>query len=326
MEKIWLKHYPAGVPDTIDPDHYTSLLEILEESIERYGDKTAFVNMDCEMSFAELGEKAKQFAAYLQSIGLQKGDAVAIMMPNLLQYPVALFGVLAAGMTVVNVNPLYTPRELKHQLTDSQSKALVILENFANTYEKIAKDVQLEKVITTQIGDLLPAPKRWLVNFVVKYVKRMVPSHSISQRIDFNVALNKGKQKAYQRPGLTGDDIAFLQYTGGTTGVAKGAMLSHRNMVANLEQVSSVITPIMSDGEEIIITALPLYHIFALTANCLTFIKHGGRNILITNPRDMPGFVKELGKVKFSMISGVNTLFNGLLNTKGFKKISISLT
>ena len=198
----------------------------------------------------------------------------------------------------------------------------MILEN-CQYYEKIAKDVQLEKVITTQIGDL-PAPKRWLVNFVVKYVKRMVPSHSISQRIDFNVALNKGKQKAYQRPGLTGDDIAFLQYTGGTTGVAKGAMLSHRNMVANLEQVSSVITPIMSDGEEIIITALPLYHIFALTANCLTFIKHGGRNILITNPRDMPGFVKELGKVKFSMISGVNTLFNGLLNTKGFKDLDFS--
>ena len=324
MEKIWLKHYPAGVPDTIDPDHYASLLDILEESIEKYGEKTAFVNLDCEMSFAELGEKAKQFAAYLQSIGLKKGDAVAIMMPNLLQYPVALFGVLAAGMTVVNVNPLYTPRELKHQLNDSQAKALVILENFANTYEKIAKDVQLEKVITTQIGDLLPAPKRWLVNFVVKYVKRMVPSHSISRRVDFNVALNKGKQKAYQRPSLTGDDIAFLQYTGGTTGVAKGAMLSHRNMVANLEQVSSVITPIMSDGEEIIITALPLYHIFALTANCLTFIKHGGRNILITNPRDMPGFVKELGKVKFSMISGVNTLFNGLLNTKGSKDLDFS--
>jgi long-chain acyl-CoA synthetase len=324
MEKIWLKHYPAGVPDTIDPDHYASLLDILEESIEKYGEKTAFVNMDCDMSFAELGEKAKQFAAYLQSIGLKKGDAVAIMMPNLLQYPVALFGVLAAGMTVVNVNPLYTPRELKHQLNDSQAKALVILENFANTYEKIANDVQLEKVITTQIGDLLPAPKRWLVNFVVKYVKRMVPSHSISRRVDFNVALNKGKQKAYQRPSLTGDDIAFLQYTGGTTGVAKGAMLSHRNMVANLEQVSSVITPIMSDGEEIIITALPLYHIFALTANCLTFIKHGGRNILITNPRDMPGFVKELGKVKFSMISGVNTLFNGLLNTKGFKDLDFS--
>ncbi|MAD53941.1 long-chain-fatty-acid--CoA ligase FadD [Idiomarina sp. UBA3162] len=324
MEKIWLKHYSAGVPDTIDPDHYASLLDILEESIEKYGEKTAFVNMDCNMSFAELGEKAKQFAAYLQSIGLKKGDAVAIMMPNLLQYPVALFGVLAAGMTVVNVNPLYTPRELKHQLNDSQAKALVILENFANTYEKIAKDVQLEKVITTQIGDLLPAPKRWIVNFVVKYVKRMVPSHSISRRVDFNVALNKGKQKAYQRPSLTGDDIAFLQYTGGTTGVAKGAMLSHRNMVANLEQVSSVITPIMSDGEEIIITALPLYHIFALTANCLTFIKHGGRNILITNPRDMPGFVKELGKVKFSMISGVNTLFNGLLNTKGFKDLDFS--
>ena len=325
MDKIWLKNYPAGVPETIDPDHFSSLVDIVEMSVEKYADKVAFVNMDCELTFAELGQKAKQFAAYLQSTGLKKGDAVAVMMPNLLQYPVALFGILAAGMTVVNVNPLYTPRELKHQLTDSQAKGIVILENFAHTLEKVRSEApDLQQVITTQIGDMLPAPKRWIVNFVVKYVKRMVESHNLKKTTDFNSALSKGAAANYQRPQLSGDDVAFLQYTGGTTGVAKGAMLSHRNMVANLEQVSSVITPIMSDGEEIIITALPLYHIFALTANCLTFIKHGGRNILITNPRDMPGFVKELSKYKFSMISGVNTLFNGLLNTRGFKDLDFS--
>ncbi|RUO78031.1 long-chain-fatty-acid--CoA ligase FadD [Idiomarina seosinensis] len=325
MDKIWLKNYPAGVPETIDPDHFSSLVDILEMSVEKYADKTAFVNMDREMSFSELGQKVEQFAAYLQGTGLKKGDAVAVMMPNILQYPVALFGILAAGMTVVNVNPLYTPRELKHQLTDSQSKGIVILENFAHTLEKVSAEVpDLELIITTQIGDMLPAPKRWVVNFVVKYVKRMVESHNLKNTVDFNHALTKGKASTYQRPELNGDDLAFLQYTGGTTGVAKGAMLSHRNMVANLEQVSSVITPIMSDGEEIIITALPLYHIFALTANCLTFLKHGGRNILITNPRDMNGFVKELEKYKFSMISGVNTLFNGLLNTRGFKDLDFS--
>ncbi|TDP29970.1 long-chain acyl-CoA synthetase [Idiomarina aquatica] len=325
MDKIWLKNYPAGVPDTIDPDHFSSLVDIVEMSVEKYADKVAFVNMDCELTFAELGDKTQQFAAYLQSSGLKKGDAVAVMMPNLLQYPVALFGILAAGMTVVNVNPLYTPRELKHQLTDSQAKGIVILENFAHTLDKVRSEVpELQQVITTQIGDMLPAPKRWIVNFVVKYVKRMVESHNLKKTTDFNSALSKGAAANYQRPRLSGDDVAFLQYTGGTTGVAKGAMLSHRNMVANLEQVSSVITPIMSDGEEIIITALPLYHIFALTANCLTFIKHGGRNILITNPRDMGGFVKELGKYKFSMISGVNTLFNGLLNTRGFKDLDFS--
>jgi len=325
MDKIWLKNYPAGVPETIDPDHFTSLVDIVEMSVEKYADKVAFINMDCELTFTELGQKAQQFAAYLQSTGLKKGDAVAVMMPNLLQYPVALFGILAAGMTVVNVNPLYTPRELKHQLTDSQAKGIVILENFAHTLEKVRSEApDLQQVITTQIGDMLPAPKRWIVNFVVKYVKRMVESHNLKKTTDFNSALSKGAAANYQRPQLSGDDVAFLQYTGGTTGVAKGAMLSHRNMVANLEQVSSVITPIMSDGEEIIITALPLYHIFALTANCLTFIKHGGRNILITNPRDMPGFVKELSKYKFSMISGVNTLFNGLLNTRGFKDLDFS--
>jgi len=324
MDKIWLENYPAGVPETIDPDHFASLVDILEQSIEKYGEKTAFVNMDSEMSFKELGQKTRDFAAYLHSTGLKKGDAVAVMMPNLLQYPVALFGILRAGMTVVNVNPLYTPRELKHQLVDSQAKALVILENFAQTYEKVKAEAPLDLVITTQIGDQLPLLKRSLVNFVVKYIKRMVPSHNLKGTVSFNQALAKGTTADYKRPEVSGDDIAFLQYTGGTTGVAKGAMLSHRNMVANLEQVSSVITPIMNDGEETIITALPLYHIFALTANCLTFIKHGGKNVLITNPRDMPNFVKELNKYPFSMLSGVNTLFNGLLNTKGFKDVNFS--
>ncbi|RAK01817.1 long-chain-fatty-acid--CoA ligase FadD [Aliidiomarina maris] len=321
MERIWQQRYPKGVPNEIDPDHYSSLVEIFDEAVGKYKDKPAYVNMDHEMSFNELDKQTRDFAAYLQSIGLKKGDPVAVMMPNLLQYPVALFGILRAGMVVVNVNPLYTARELKHQLVDSGSKAMVILKNFAHTYEKIKDDVKLDKVILTGIGDALPAPKRWIVNFVVKYIKKMVPAYQLSNTIDFNDVLKKGANAEFKPQQVIGDDLAFLQYTGGTTGPSKGAMLTHRNMVANLEQVSAVITPMMSDGEEIIITALPLYHIFALTANCLTFIKHGGKNILITNPRDMPAFVKELGKHEFSMISGVNTLFNGLLNTPGFKDL-----
>lgn len=324
MERIWQQRYPKGVPNEIDPDRYSSLVDIFEESVGKYKDKIAYVNMDHEMSFNELDTQTRDFAAYLQSIGLKKGDPVAVMMPNLLQYPVALFGILRAGMVVVNVNPLYTARELKHQLSDSGAKAMVILKNFAHTYEKIKDDVKLDKVIVTGIGDALPAPKRWIVNFVVKYIKKMVPAYSLSNTIDFNEAIKKGAGASFKPQTVTGDDLAFLQYTGGTTGPSKGAMLTHRNMVANLEQVSSVITPMMNDGEEVIITALPLYHIFALTANCLTFVKHGGKNILITNPRDMPAFVKELGKHKFSMISGVNTLFNGLLNTPGFKDLDFS--
>ena len=246
------------------------------------------------------------------------------MMPNVLQYPVALFGILRAGMTVVNVNPLYTARELKHQLTDSKTKAIVILKNFAETLAKVEKDVNLDKVILTGIGDMLPVPKRWIVNFVVKYVKKMVPAYSLSNTIEFNDALSAGSKKPYSRPEIAGDDLAFLQYTGGTTGVSKGAMLTHRNMVANLDQISAFILPRLSDGKEVVITALPLYHIFALTTNCLAFLKFGGKNILITNPRDMPAFVKELSKHKFTMISGVNTLFNGLLHTPGFKDIDFS--
>ncbi|RUO50042.1 long-chain-fatty-acid--CoA ligase FadD [Pseudidiomarina donghaiensis] len=324
MDKIWLQRYPAGVPETIDPDHFNSLVDIFEQSIEKYGDKIAYVNMDTELSFNELDALSRQFAAYLQQQGLKKGDALAIMMPNLLQYPIALFGALRAGLVVVNVNPLYTARELKHQLSDSNAKAIVILDNFADTLQKVEADVPVKKVILTAIGDMLPAPKRWIVNAVVKYVKKMVPSYKLNNTETFRAALSQGAKAEYQRPQMAGDDLAFLQYTGGTTGLAKGAMLSHRNMVANLEMVSAIVAPLVDDGEETIVTALPLYHIFALTANCLTFMKHGGRNILITNPRDMKAFVKELSKYPFSMISGVNTLFNGLLHAEGFKDLDFS--
>lgn len=325
MEKIWLKRYPKGVPTEINPDHYPSLIEIFEESVKKYANNVAFHNMDKDITYAELDKLTEQFAAYLQSLGLKKGDPVAIMMPNLLQYPVALFGILRAGMVVVNVNPLYTARELKHQLTDSGTKAIVILKNFAHTLEKISKDVSLDKVILTGIGDMLPVPKRWIVNLVVKHVKKMVPAYSLDNTIEFNDVLAAGAKVSYTRPqDMSGDDLAFLQYTGGTTGVSKGAMLTHRNMVANLDQISAFILPRLSDGKEVVITALPLYHIFALTANCLAFLKFGGKNILITNPRDMPAFVKELSKHQFTMILGVNTLFNGLLNTPGFKDLDFS--
>lgn len=325
MEKIWLKRYPKGVPAEINPDHYPSLIEIFEESVKKYASSVAFHNMDKDITYSELDQLSEQFAAYLQSLGLKKGDPVAVMMPNVLQYPVALFGILRAGMVVVNVNPLYTARELKHQLTDSGTKAIVILKNFAHTLEKISADVTLDKVILTGIGDMLPVPKRWIVNLVVQHVKKMVPPFRLENTIEFNDALAAGAKANYSRPvGVTGDNLAFLQYTGGTTGVSKGAMLTHRNMVANLDQISAFILPRLSDGKEVVITALPLYHIFALTANCLAFLKFGGKNILITNPRDMPAFVKELSKHKFTMISGVNTLFNGLLHTPGFKDLDFS--
>ena len=324
MDKIWLKRYPTGVPETIDPDRFNSLVDIFEQSIQQYGDKVAFINMDTEMTFNELDVLSRHFAAFLQQRGLKKGDAFAIMMPNLLQYPVALFGALRAGLTVVNVNPLYTPRELKHQLVDANVKAIVILENFAHTLQKVEDCVPVEQVFVTAIGDLIPAPKRWLVNAVVRHVKKMVPAYQLQHTTSFRASLKQGEKLSYQRPEIMGDDLAFLQYTGGTTGLAKGAMLSHRNMVANLEMVSALVAPLVNDGEETVVTALPLYHIFALTANCLTFLKHGGQNLLITNPRDMKGFVKELSKYPFSIIAGVNTLFNGLLNTEGFKDLDFS--
>jgi long-chain acyl-CoA synthetase len=276
------------------------------------------------LRYREVDRLSRDFGAYLQGLGLGKGERVAIMMPNTLQYPVALFGALRAGLTVVNVNPLYTPRELEHQLIDSGAAAIVIIENFAHTLQEVVGKTAVKTVITTQLGDLFPFFKRVLVNAVVKYVKKMVPAWSIPGATPFRQALSEGAARTLVDVPLNHGDLAFLQYTGGTTGVAKGAMLTHGNIVANLQQASAWLDSVSKPGEETIITALPLYHIFSLTVNGLTFMKAGGHNILITNPRDMPGFVKELGKVKFTAITGVNTLFNGLLHTPGFDRLDFS--
>ena len=324
MEKSWLKSYDARVPHEINPDSYASIVDILEQAVSTYADSVSYINLGKSITFKELDQQSKQFAAYLQHSGLKKGDAVAIMMPNLLQYPVALFGVLRAGMVVVNVNPQYTARELKHQLNDADAKAIVIVENFACTLSEVIDDTPVKTVMLTKIGDMLGFPKKWLTNLVVKHVKKMVPSFSLPSAIHFMDALKEGASKSYERPTLTGDDIAFLQYTGGTTGVSKGAMLSHRNMVANLEQASAILNTVTVPNKELVVTALPLYHIFALQANCLLFLKLGCANLLITNPRDMPAFVSELGKYPFTVLTGVNTLFNGLLNTPSFAELDFS--
>ncbi|WP_016589246.1 long-chain-fatty-acid--CoA ligase FadD, partial [Yersinia pestis] len=264
-------------------------------------------------------------AAYLQQgLGLQKGDRVALMMPNLLQYPIALFGVLRAGMIVVNVNPLYTPRELEHQLSDSGAVAIVIVSNFAHTLEKVVFKTQVRHVILTRMGDQLSAAKGTLVNFVVKYIKRLVPKYYLPDAISFRTVLQKGRRMQYVKPDVINTDTAFLQYTGGTTGVAKGAILTHRNMQSNLEQAKAAYAPLLQPGRDLVVTALPLYHIFALTVNCLLFIELGGRSLLITNPRDIPGMVKELSRYPFTAITGVNTLFNALLNNEEFTHLDFS--
>ncbi|HCH6764493.1 TPA: long-chain-fatty-acid--CoA ligase FadD [Serratia marcescens] len=325
MDKVWLKRYPADVPAEIDADRYSSLIEMFEHAVQRYADQPAFINMGEVMTFRKLEERSRAFAAYLQNeLGLKKGDRVALMMPNLLQYPIALFGILRAGMVVVNVNPLYTPRELEHQLNDSGASAIVIVSNFAHTLEKVVFNTQVKHVILTRMGDQLSAAKGTLVNFVVKYVKRLVPKYNLPDAISFRSALQRGRRLQYVKPDIINADLAFLQYTGGTTGVAKGAMLTHRNMQANLEQAKAAYSPLFREGQELVVTALPLYHIFALTVNCLLFIDLGGRNLLITNPRDIPGLVKELGKYPFTAMSGVNTLFNALLNNEEFHKLDFS--
>ncbi|SFU68441.1 long-chain-fatty-acid--CoA ligase FadD [Xenorhabdus koppenhoeferi] len=325
MEKVWLKHYPADVPAEIDPDRYSSLIEMFENAVAHYADQVAFINMGEVMTFRKLEERSRAFAAYLQNgLGLQKGDRVALMMPNLLQYPVALFGILRAGMIVVNVNPLYTPRELKHQLNDSGTSAIVIVSNFAHTLEKIVFNTQVKHVILTRMGDQLSRPKGTLVDFVVKYIKRLVPKYHLPDAIAFRSAMHKGYRMQYVKPDVKSEDLAFLQYTGGTTGVAKGAMLTHRNMLANLEQAKGNYSPLMKPGEELVVTALPLYHIFALTINCLLFIELGGQNLLITNPRDVNGTIKELSRYRFTALSGVNTLFNAWLNNPEFQKVDFS--
>jgi long-chain acyl-CoA synthetase len=321
-DKIWLKQYSPGVPAEIDLGTYQSIVDILEDACKRYRNLVAYECMGISITYDELDKLTQDFASYLQNVlGLNAGDRVAIMLPNLLQYPVVMFGILRAGLVVVNVNPLYTPRELEHQLNDSGARAIVIIENFCVTLQQVLPKTKIETVITTQIGDLAAFPKRPLLNFVVKRIKKMVPDWNIPGTVPLRKALAKGRSQPYHRVTIKQADTAFLQYTGGTTGVSKGAQLLHKNIVGNVLQVRSWLSGYLNDGKELIITALPLYHIFALTANCLVFLSIGGKNVLIPNPRDMPGFVTELGKHKFTVITGVNTLFNGLLNTPGFAEL-----
>ncbi|MEP7329457.1 MAG: AMP-binding protein [Betaproteobacteria bacterium] len=312
------------MPAEVNADLYASIPDLLDQVIAKFADKPAFHNLGHTMDFAELDRLSRDFAAFLQSLpGMGKGDRVAIMSPNLLQYPVAIFGILRAGMVVVNVNPLYTPRELQHQLCDSGTKAIVVLENFACTLQQICADTPVKHVITTQVGDMLPIPKRWLVNLVIKKVKKMVPAWHISGAINFRDALARGAGATLTPVAVAREDIAFLQYTGGTTGVSKGAMLTHRNVLANVEQTGLWVSSSFKEATEIVIAPLPLYHIFCLTST-LSFMKWGSLTVLITNPRDMPAFVRELGQWKFSVMTGVNTLFNGLLNTPGFDQLDFS--
>jgi long-chain acyl-CoA synthetase len=326
VEKIWLeKSYPPGVAFEIDPDKYNSLVELFLKYTEQYQNNTAFINMGASITYREFAQQTTDFAAYLQQdLGLVKGDKFSIMIPNLLQYPVAVFAALSAGLTVVNINPLYTPRELKHQLKDSGAKAILILENFAHVLEAVIDNTDIEHVITTGVGDRLGKVKGGLINCVLKYVKKEVPAYKLANTTKFNLALAKGCKLSLQTVPLTGQDLAFLQYTGGTTGPAKGVMLTHRNMVANLVQSNEMTRHVFEPGKEIMVTALPLYHVYALTSNLLCFLAYGGTNLLITNPRDMVGFVKELAKYPFTAITGVNTLFNALLHTPGFEKLDFS--
>ena len=324
MEKIWLKSYPPGVPAEIDIDHIPSLVALFEEACQKYSGQTAYVSMGKTLSYGELERETRAFAGWLQALGLKKGDRVALMMPNLLQYPVALFGTLRAGCVVVNCNPLYTPRELEHQLKDSGAVAIVIVENFANTLQQVIARTAIKHVVVTPLGEMLGGLKGSLVNFVVRHIKKMVPAWSLPGAIRFKAALAAGERHGWQRVELNQSDVAFLQYTGGTTGVSKGAMLTHANIAANVTQAYNWIKPVVREGEEFIITALPLYHIFALTANCLVFLMIGARNLLIANPRDIPNFIKEWGKYPISVVTGVNTLFNALLNHPDFAKLDFS--
>ena len=325
MEKVWLKSYPPGVPAEIDLNEYGSLKDILETSCARFAKRPAYTNFGHTLSYSDVDRLSAAFGAFLQhQLGVSKGDRVAIMMPNLLQYPIALFGILRSGLTAVNVNPLYTPRELEHQLNDSGATVIVILENFVHTLEQVIDRTSIKSVVVSRIGDLLPFPKSALINLVTRHVKKLVPAWKLNEFTPLPKALARGARLDLSPVELDHEDIAFLQYTGGTTGVAKGAVLTHGNMVANLLQASAWLSVSIEEGRERVITALPLYHIFSLTANCLTFMKYGGENLLITNPRDMPGFVKELNRSNFTVITGVNTLFNGLLNTPGFDTLDFS--
>jgi long-chain acyl-CoA synthetase len=325
MEKIWLKSYPPGIPAEIDVNEFRSVGDLFEKSCRTFAGRTAYINMGKGISYADLDRLTAQMGAYLQSeLGLAKGARVAVMMPNVLQYPVAIFGILRAGFTVVNCNPLYTPRELEHQLRDSGAETIIVVENFASVLQEALPKTAVKHVVVTGLGDLLGFPKGLLVNFVVRNIKKMVPAWNIPNAVRFNDALVRGARHALKPVEVTHDDIAFLQYTGGTTGVAKGAMLTNRNIIANLQQAHAWIKPFLAEGSGLIVTPLPLYHIFSLTANCLTFMKVGWTNLLITNPRDIPAFIKEMQTHKFNAITGVNTLFNVLVNAPEFAKLDFS--
>ncbi len=325
VQRIWLESYPPGIPADITDEaaRYDSLAAIIEESCVRHAGKTAYTSMGVDLSYAELDKQSRNFAAWLQSTGIKKSERVALMMPNVLQYPICLMGVLRAGAVVVNTNPLYTPSELEHQLKDSGAETIVIAENFAHTLEKALPNTAVKRIIVTGVGDMLGGLRRLVTNLVVRHVKKLVPKWTLPNAIPLKQVLVDGSKIDYARPALTHDDLALLQYTGGTTGVAKGAMLTHGNMVSNLCQAHAWVTPYVSK-DECIVTALPLYHIFALTANCLTFLKLGARNLLIINPRDIPDFIKNLRSVPFTAITGVNTLFNALLNEPDFAKLDFS--
>ena len=325
MDKLWLKHYQQGVPYEINADKYASLVHLFHETCLKYKNNIAYVNMGCEISYGEVDTLSMQFATYLQQLKLKKGARVAIMMPNLLQYPIVLFAILRAGYIVVNTNPLYTSDEVIHQVNDSGAEAIVVLANFAKTIEKsLPKLPLLKHVIITQIGDNFPTLKRIIVNTAVKYVKKMVPPYCIPHAVSFRHALQQGAHGNLKPVELNHQDIAFLQYTGGTTGISKGAMLTHGNMVASVAQASAWISPLSLGSSDIIVTALPLYHIFSLTANCLTFFSVGAKNILITNPRDIPDFINTIKNSGFTAITGVNTLFNALLHHRKFVDVDFS--
>jgi long-chain acyl-CoA synthetase len=325
VEKIWLKNYSKNVPAEINPDIYRSLVEVLEDSCKRYASCPAFYNLGVTLTFKQIDDYARSFASYLQQdLKLKKGDRVAIMLPNVLQYPIVMFAILRAGLIAVNVNPLYTAPELIHQLHDSGAETIIVLSNFARTVQVAMAETSLKHVIVTNIGDMFPLPKAILTNFVVKYIKKKVPAWNIANAISYKKAIAEGKKKQFNKVDITGHDIAFLQYTGGTTGIAKGAILTHRNLVANIVQAEAWLKPIFEDGKEIAITALPLYHIFSLTANCLFLMKIGGLNVLLINARDTDQSIAEMNKFKFSVVTGVNTLFNAYLKHNKFNNLDFS--
>lgn len=322
MSQTWFKSYPKNVSHEINPDSYSSIGEMFSECITKYRDAIAYTNMGTHLTYDELDEHSRDFAAYLQNeLKLKKGDRIAIQLPNVIQYPIALFGALRAGLIVVNTNPLYTSREMLHQFRDSGVRAIVILANFAHNLEEILAETKIEKIITTEIGDMLGFPKSLLINFVIKHIKKMVPKYHLPDAISFYETLDRGAELAFDEPEMNNSDLAFLQYTGGTTGVAKGAMLTHRNMIANVLQIGEWMKNQLVPEKEVILTPLPLYHIFSLTVNCLAFLRIGARNILITNPKDIPGFIKLLKKQDYTVITGVNTLYNALMNHPDFTQV-----